>query len=386
MRALWLQTNGLSSAPTGALDVMQIIKQLGFVQLDTIQNVSRAHHHIIWSRNQNYKEFMLNELLKAKQNIFEHFTHDASILPIDFYPMWQRQFVRKKQKLSSSSFYKNMPDNNELEAIKLRIKNEGALSTHAFDSKITNKQHLWARPPHKLALDHMWYCGELSTSHRDKFIKFYDLTENVIPKHILEQNIPDDEQLNWLCMAALERLGIGTLKDIKNFWEAAHINEVKIWAQKSQAKLTPIKWQADDGKWHDAFALNNIEQRLEKLKPPTSRLRIINPFDPAIRDRIRLRNIFGLDYKIEIFVPQAKRKWGYYVYPLLEGNKFIGRIDLKADRKKSILNVIDFWQEPNIKWGAKRNKKLNTELQRLAKFAGLKTLHYHEAFTTGFPE
>ena len=378
MRALWLQTNGLSRAPTGALDIMKIIKQLGFVQLDTIQNVSRAHHHIIWSRNQNYKEFMLDELLKSKQNIFEHFTHDASVLPIDFYPMWQRQFARKKQKLNSSNFYKNMPDNNELEAIKLRIKNEGALSTHAFDSKITNKQHLWARPPHKIALDHMWYCGELSTSHREKFIKFYDLTKNIIPKHILEQNISDDEQLNWLCMAALERLGIGTLKEIKCFWEAANINEVKIWAQ--QTKLNSIKWQAHDGKWHDAFALNNIEQRLEKLNPPTSRLRIINPFDPAIRDRARLKNIFGLDYKIEIFVPKEKRKWGYYVYPLLEGNKFIGRIDLKAERKKSILNVINFWQEPNIKWNEERNKKLNTELQRLAKFANLKTLHYHEAF------
>ncbi len=370
MRNLWLQTNGLSSAPTGALDVMQIIKQLGFVQLDTIQNVSRAHHHIVWSRNQNYKEFMLDDLLKAKHNIFEHFTHDASVLPVDFYPMWRRQFARKRQKLNSSNFYKTKPNNKEMAAIKLRIKTEGALSTHAFNSKITNNKHLWARPPHKLALDYMWYCGELSTSHREKFIKFYDLTENVIPQHILEQNIPDNEQLNWLCMAALDRLSVGTLKDIKCFWEAADITEVKAWAQ--HAKLTPVKWQSYNGDWHDAFGANNIKQRIEQLKNPTQRLRIINPFDPAIRDRIRLKNIFGLDYKIEIFVPQAKRKWGYYVYPLLEGNKFIGRIDLKANRKQSVLKVLNLWQEPNIQWTEARSKKLNLELLRLAKFADLK--------------
>jgi len=76
-----------------------------------------------------------------------------------------------------------------------------------------------------------------------------------------------------------------------------------------------------------------------------SRIKIINSFDPAVRDRDRLKNIFGFEYKIEIFVPESKRKWGYYVYPLLEGNKFVGRIELKADRKKGHLNVINFWEE-----------------------------------------
>jgi len=92
IRALWLNACGLSTNPTGALDLLKTIKDLGFVQLDTIQNVSRAHHHILWSRNQNYKEHMLDELLADKGNIFEHFTHDASVIPIDYYPMWTRHF------------------------------------------------------------------------------------------------------------------------------------------------------------------------------------------------------------------------------------------------------------------------------------------------------
>ncbi|MHA1536013.1 MAG: DNA glycosylase AlkZ-like family protein, partial [Alphaproteobacteria bacterium] len=93
-RRLWLVAQGLRSAPTGPLDVLQIIKDLGFVQLDTIRIVARAHHHIIWSRNQNYREPRLDRLLSKERAIFEHFTHDASVLPMDFYPMWARQFRR----------------------------------------------------------------------------------------------------------------------------------------------------------------------------------------------------------------------------------------------------------------------------------------------------
>ena len=108
MRLLWLKSTGLHSTSTGTMNLLQVIKDLGFVQLDTIQNVSRAHHHILWSRHQNYKEHMLDELLAQKENIFEHFTHDASVLPVEFYPMWQRQFRRMKEKLDRSKYYKEI--------------------------------------------------------------------------------------------------------------------------------------------------------------------------------------------------------------------------------------------------------------------------------------
>ena len=107
-----------------------------------------------------------------------------------------------------------------------------------------------------------------------------------------------------------------------------------------------------------------------------SRIKIINPFDPAVRDRDRLKNIFGFEYKIEIFVPESKRKWGYYVYPLLEGSKFVGRIELKADRKKGHLNVINFWEEGDVKWSASRQKKLLSELDRFAASVNLDIVNW----------
>ncbi len=371
MRNLWLNATGLAVQPTGTLNVAGIIKDLGFVQLDTIQNVSRAHHHIIWSRNQNYREPMLDNLLAAKETIFEHFTHDASIIPLEFYPMWTRQFDRLKNWLDGTKRYRELMAHADIGLIKNRIEAEGPLSTHAFDSKKADRNKMWARPSHKLALDYLWYSGDLATSHRENFKKFYDLSERVIPEYYKNREMPDHDQVKWLCDNALQRLGFGTLKDIKNFWDATNKTEVEHWYQQNKNHLTPIKWQNADGNWLDALSPADIEHRLASLRKPTSRLRIINPFDPAVRDRVRLKNLFGFDYKIEIFVPAAKRKWGYYVYPILEGARFIGRIELKADRKNGILNVLNFWQENDINWSQEKFKKLDAELNRFARLASI---------------
>ena len=97
-RRLWLWTNGLSPTPVGKPDVMEMIRRLGFVQIDTIRNVTRAHHHILWTRKQNYREKMLWPLLQRDRAIFEHFTHDASLIPMEYLPYWQRQFRRLGEK------------------------------------------------------------------------------------------------------------------------------------------------------------------------------------------------------------------------------------------------------------------------------------------------
>lgn len=369
MRHLWLKTTGLGATPNGSLNLLQMIKDLGFVQIDTIQNVTRAHHHILWSRNQNYREVMLDDLLATRQDIFEHFTHDASLLPTEFYPMWRRQFKRRKAKMDGWKHYKGKVGAKGRAEIKARIDAEGALSTAAFDTKVKGAKKMWDRPPHKVALDYMWHAGELSTSHRVHFRKYYDLTEKVIPADILAQDIADDEQIAWLCNQALNRLSVATHKEIKEFWEAADVKEVRNWAEGRE--LMPVEWQRHDGSWVAAFGAVDIEQRLTELQKPSTRMRIVNPFDPCIRDRARLKNIFGFDYKIEIFVPAAKRKWGYYVYPLLEGDKFVGRIELKADRKAGILSIVNFWQEAGVKWSEARQEKLDSELQRFAKYVGL---------------
>lgn len=289
--------------------------------------------------------------------------------------MWRRQFPRLKEKFCGSWYTGSDQADGSHDAIKARIEREGPLSTRAFDTKIKGKKEMWKRPPHKKALDYMWYCGELTTSHRENFIKFYDLKHRVIPPKIFNQSFTDTEQINWLCETALDRMGFGTVGDIQKFWEAVSRAEVKGWMETSSSNI-PVDIQGHDGSWTEGYAPADIETRLAKLSNPTSRLRIINPFDPAIRDRNRLKRLFGMDYKIEIFVPAAKRLYGYYVYPMLEADKFIGRIDLKADRKKSILKVQQIWLEPKTKWTSERANKLSSELTRLARFIGVRDIEW----------
>ena len=369
LRRLWLAANRLVDPPSGPLNaagIMQIIRDLGFLQIDTVRNVVRAQDHILWSRNRNYRERMLWPLLQQRQ-LFEHFTHDASLIPVETYPLWQRQFRRLGERAANASWYKSGMDQGEIAALRDRIAAEGPLSTHAFDSAAESRE-MWARKPHKKALEQMWFAGVLATSMRRNFVKYYDLGERVFPP--LPPDAPDEAAAGAaLCELAMQRLWVASPGEIRKFWEALPPAEVTAWARGSD--LVPVRIETADGKWQEALALPDIEARLAAIPPLSSQLRIINPFDPAIRDRARLKRIFGFDYTNEMFVPAAKRRWGYYVYPLLEGDSFVGRIEAKGDRQGGTLRVTGFWAEDGVRWGKRRADRLRLELERFARLAEL---------------
>ncbi|MGR3714075.1 MAG: winged helix-turn-helix domain-containing protein [Shimia sp.] len=322
---------------------------------------------------------MLDKLLGQDRAVFEHFTHDASVLPIETYPYWQAQFKRRKERMDRAGWYKNSLSRTEHLQIRDRIASEGALSTEAFESKTDGPKEMWSRPPHKIALDYMWYAGELATCHRQNFKKFYDLRERVIPDEHRAAEIPLATQKDWLCAQAVERLGFATTGDIKRFWEAIDTADVKAWVASSD--LVEVEVQTADRRWLPMMAPPDIETRLSDAPAATSRLRILNPFDPVIRDRDRLSRLFGFDYRIEIFVPAAKRIWGYYVYPLLEGDRFVGRIEAKADRKSGTLTVRRLWMENGVKWTDARAAKLAAELDRIGRFIGTRDILWDCAAT-----
>lgn len=377
-RALWLDSHGLGAAPVGAPETLTQIEALGFVQLDSIQVVARAHHHILWSRDQTYRDRALHRLLESDRAVFEHFTHDASVLPMTTLPMWRRQFQRMARKVAASSWHGPVLREIDLDALRGRIAEEGPLCSADFDSKITGERAMWRRPPHKVGLDYLWYSGQLATHARRGFTKVYDLAERVFPADLHAQEESETAQITWLCDAALERIGFGTLGDVRKFWAAAEVAEVASWAEAAR-EIVPVRIEGADGSWTKGVAAPDIAERLAQVSTPTSRLRILNPFDPAIRDRVRLKRLFGFDYTVEMFVPEAKRIWGYYVYPLLEGQRFVGRLEAKADRNAGVLRVMRLWWEPGIRETAARHAKLEAELARFARFAGLDAVTWDAA-------
>ena len=172
------------------------------------------------------------------------------------------KFVQQQQETNEEIYNLMLSQQDNIEEArtleKKRISEEGPLSTHAFDTKVKGKKEMWERPPHKLALDYMWYSGELATSHREGFKKFYDLTSNVIPEPLRNKEHSSEEQVNWLCSEALHRLTLATVKDIHKFWDATDQKEVRDWVEQSNNNLLKVSWQNANGRWLDAYTNNDI--------------------------------------------------------------------------------------------------------------------------------
>jgi len=363
-RRLWLAQNLIGTA---ARDPLEIIRSLGFLQIDTIRNVARAQDHILWTRVPTYREEQVWRLLSSRA-LFEHFTHDASLIPVEVLPYWTRRFRVLGARTARSSWFHSGLGQAEIRAIHDRIAAEGPLSTHAFDTKHEGPKEMWARPPHKKALDQMWYAGTLGTARRERFVKFYDLGTRVFPGGI-DHGKAETEQIDRLHVRAIDALGFATPSELCRFWAATTPAEVKHWT--TGADLVPVEIETADGGSYTALAAPDVETRLAATPDPGQRVRLVNPFDPLVRDRARIERLFGFSYRNEMFVPKAQRVYGYYVYPVLEGLRFIGRVELKADRDADALRVTGFWPEVDMRRSSARAGRIDAELDRFRRFAGL---------------
>ena len=379
-RTLLLHLQGLTRPPQRRLkggDLLELITQLGFVQVDSIQWVERAHHMILHARSQSYRPKHLTRLAEKERVLFENWTHDASFIPVAFFPYWRRRFERSADRLRDRiTNWQGEGYIAELNEMLERVAREGAVRSRDLDKPDgAGKQGMWQWHDGKTALEYLWRTGKLCIAARDNFQKVYDLTERVLAPEYCTCALPShDEYVDWACSSALHRLGFGTAKDISAFWELVSLDETKQWlARQAADRVRQVAVQPADRKAPPRllYARRDIEDVIADLPNPPPRIRALSPFDPLIRDRNRLTWLFDFDYRIEIYVPEAKRKYGYYIFPLLEGRKLIGRIDMRAARGDGELQVRKLWLERGVKWSAARAKKLQDELERQAKLCGL---------------
>ncbi len=209
-------------------------------------------------------------------------------------------------------------------------------------------------------------------SRREQFRKVFDLTNRVIPEQLAQTTPPETESINWLCNAALDRLGFATSGQIAAFWATISAAEARAWCETelTSGRIIQIGIEQHDGTVRKFFARPDVETQATEAPQPPNRLRILSPFDPALRDRKRAEHLFGFHYRIEIFTPAAKRQYGYYVFPILEGDRLVGRIDAATDKTDDSLRVTAVWPERGVAWGRGRQTKLEAELARMARFCG----------------
>lgn len=388
-RRLFLDLHGLSDPPLGRLTVdgcQALIDRIGFVQVDSINTVERAHHMILFARRHGYAQTQLPRLVEKTRGLFEGWTHDASLIPTRFFPYWSRRFADVRARAATSRWWNDAgPDFAKvLDQVRDRVAAEGPLLTRSFEEERERPSGgWWDWTPSKRALEFLWRTGVLAIARREGFQKVYDLTERVIPDAHRATTPDAEEVVDWACRSALERLGMARPGEIAGFWDLITIREAEEWCDhKARAgELCVVHVGGADGKTTAAFAFADIEARLAAAAPAPDTLRVLSPFDPVIRNRQRLERLFGFDYRFEAFVPEPKRRWGYYVFPILEGDRFVGRVDMRARRDSGDLAVANVWWEPKVRSSKARQARLERHLDRIRRFAGVDRVAWPEAPT-----
>lgn len=362
-----------------------LIRAMGFVQIDTINTVERAHHLTLASRLDGYRQHMLHDLLESKRTLFEHWTHDASAIPVEWFAHWKPRFARYRKRVRENKWWQKRIGDNPTRMIRhvmKRIEREGPLLSRDFEHQPTTvppaEKGWWGWKPQKAALEYLWRSGELAITKRINFQKAYDLTHRVYPEHHAAARPAKADHIDWACRSALDRLGVATPKELADFWNALYAEECKKWCERAEKQgeiVCVLVESADGSKPVEAFAPHDWRKRIAKLPSAPDRMRLLNPFDPILRDRKRAMRLFKFDYRFEAFVPEAKRVHGYYVMPILEGDRLVGRIDPKFDRAHGTLLVRNIWWEKGIKPTRPRKNALNEAIERLASFIGASKVH-----------
>ena len=357
-------TSGLSAAISSAAAALE---RLGYVQIDTISVVERAHHHVLWSRDRSYRPSVLPALEAEPRQAFEYWAHAAAYLPLSDY----RYCLPRMRRIASEGHEWFPSDRRVVDWVRDRIRAEGPLRSQDFESDGA-RGPWWDWKPAKAALEYLFQSGELMVASRPGFQKLYDLAERVLPPGT-DTSFPSDEEMgDWYVRRAAVALGVFTLRDIAyqrkdgttgiaaalaRACEAGSLQPCIVQAPVGGEGVAAATFSATAGsgeKSVKSWCASGLLPRFAGYGKPDFRdhdvrpARILSPFDNLLIDRKRARRIFGLEYTIECYVPAARRKFGYFALPVFYQGSAVGLIDCKADRKNGILLV----KRAGFDWGA----------------------------------
>lgn len=335
LRRLALAAQGLLQAlpyGSGLAGARKAINHIGYVQVDTISVVERAHNHVFHSRVPNFKPVMTNQML-LDGDIFEYWAHAAAFLPIaDFrFSLPYKHAIKGGQ----THWYRTR-DKKLMGELLARIRSDGPIRSRDIETKTAKSAGWWDWKPAKKALEQMYMEGDLMVSNREGFQKTYDLTERVLPSHVNSQMPSMEEFAAHIVEQQLRCHGVASLKGLTYQRRNAELRKaVKALVKERLAQRTLEQVQVSNG---EVFILEAgaLERPLSRL---SSRMLILSPFDNSVIQRERLKALFQYDYQLECYVPAAKRQYGYFCLPLLYRDTFIGRMDCKAHRKISHLKI-----------------------------------------------
>ncbi|MDJ0707094.1 MAG: crosslink repair DNA glycosylase YcaQ family protein [Leptolyngbyaceae cyanobacterium MO_188.B28] len=335
LRRLALAAQGLLQAQPygrGLAGARKAINHIGYVQIDTISVVERAHHHVFYSRVPKFKPAMTNQML-LNGDIFEYWAHAAAFLPI---ANFRFSLPYKHAIKSGQTHWYRTRDQKLMGELLARIRSDGPIRSRDIETNTTKGAGWWDWKPAKKALEQLYMEGDLMVSAREGFQKTYDLTERVLPSHVNLQMPSMEEFSAHIVDQQLRCHGLASLKGLTYQRRNAELRKaVKALVNERLAQRTLEQVQVSSG---EVFILETgaFERPLPRLN---NRMLILSPFDNSVIQRERLKALFQYDYRLECYVPEAKRQYGYFCLPLLFRDEFIGRVDCKAHRKISHLEI-----------------------------------------------
>lgn len=364
-RNIALQRQGIGESDlfgTGVAGVEKAINTLGYIQIDTLYVIERAHHHNLWNRVKDYQPGNLDELV-AQRKTFEHWHHALSYLPIDDY----RYAIPFMQRIKSGKtpYYKNR-DHKLMDSILERIKVDGPIKLR--DLKETTapiQKGMWNSRPAKSALEVLFLQGDIMVSGREKMERIYDLPENILPGHISTKCPTLNEYANYLIDTTLRANGFATLKYILHGKSTAAL-------KKQVQDALDLKLHSGTIECHETdymppiYALKNIRENTSSIAQGS--VKILSPFDNAIIHRDRAEELFDFSYRLECYTPVAKRQYGYFCLPVVFGNTLVGRVDCKADRKEGVFKLLHVHCEKSIHNPEEFFAAFAKEMRRFARF------------------
>lgn len=369
--------DGNTKLPPGKEGVAQTIEMLGYVQIDTIAVIERAHHHTLWARRPDYEPGMLHELQAKDRRVFEYWGHAASYLPLSDYRYYlPRMYAFPRTKGDRQWLEANGP---LVESVLERIRQEGPLTSKDFDPPPGTKRGTWWDwKPAKIALEMLFWRGDLMIAERRNFQRVYDLTERVLPATV-DTSLPDEDELGrFLVQRALSAYGVAQAGEIVDHIRAASrpliLKSLRELVNAGQIIQARIKEDSQA----DYYALPAAIEAAVEPEPEPQPVFLLSPFDNLVIQRDRMKQLFGFDYILECYIPAAKRKYGYFTLPILWGEKFVGRLDPKADRRKKTLIVRNLVFEPGFEAFDGFLPALVNKLRDLARFNRCHTIEFDQ--------
>jgi uncharacterized protein YcaQ len=370
-RALALAAQGFDSPRTKTksttADAVALIKKLGVIQIDSVNVLVRSQELPLFSRLGDHDR---NAIPKATSQgkIFEYWGHEAAHLPVELHPMFRfKMHAARSGKLKHwglTSFYAE--NKAFVKRILKHVEVNGSVTARELSTRTTKKSSWWDWDEAKTALEYLFLTGELMSCGRGSdFARVYDIPERVLPRKILQMPTPSEtEARKDLLVRAMRAQGVATMRDLADYYRQKPAVVKPLVSQLVEQGV--LREVSVDG-WQDKAYVHRNAQFPKRLFATA----LLSPFDSLVWCRPRNERLFNFHYRIEIYTPKEKRKFGYYVLPFMMNGEMVGRVDLKADRAKSKLLV----QGVHIERGVKRaaiNGALSAELQLMASWLGLR--------------